>query len=96
MHESPSGSRFSAIRLLAVLSALVTLAAFTIPLLSSTASAETANPPVTVTATVGAPTTYTVGQTITGLTNGQNIHIHVDAGSPPNASASSIFGIEGS
>ncbi len=94
MHESPSSSRFSAIRLLAVLSALVTLVALTVPLLSSTASAETANPPVTVTATVGT-TTYTLGQTITGLTDGENIHIHVDAQSPPNAAASSIFGVEG-
>ena len=84
MHESLRSGRFTPMRLLAVLSALVTLAAFTIPLLSSSASAETANPPVTVTAVVGS-TTYHVGQTITGLTDGQNIHIHVDAQSPPNA-----------
>ncbi len=88
MSRSPSGRRFSPLRLLAVLSALVTLAALTIPLLSSTASAETASPPVTVTATAGG-TTYTLGQTITGLTDGENIHIHVDAGTSP------IFGIEG-
>jgi len=94
MSRSPSSGRFPALRLLAALSALVTLAALTIPLLGSAASAETASPPVTVTATVGS-TTYTLGQTITGLTDGQNIHIHVDAGSPPNATASSIFGIEG-
>jgi len=94
MSRSPSSSRFSAMRLLAVLSAVVTLAALTIPLLSSSASAETASPVVTATATAGG-STFNVGQTITGLTDGQNIHIHVDAQSPPNAAASSIFGIEG-
>jgi Fibronectin type III domain len=94
MSRSPSGRRFGAIRLLAVLSAVLTLAALTIPLLSSTASAETASPAVTVTAIVGA-NTYAVGATIPNLTDGQDIHIHVDAQSPPNATASSIFAIEG-
>jgi hypothetical protein len=96
MSRSPSGSRFGAIRLLAVLSALVTLAAFTIPLMSSSASAETANPPVTVTATVNSGSTvFALGSTIPGLHDGDVVHVSVNAGSPPNATASSIFGIEG-
>jgi hypothetical protein len=96
MSRSPSGRRFSLVRLLAALSAMVTLAAISIPLLSQPASAETANPPVTTTVTVGSGSTvYHTGDTIPGLINGSVLHIHVDAQSPPNASASSIFGIEG-
>ncbi len=49
---------------------------------------------MTVTATVNSHT-YSVGQTITGLSDGDVVAIHVDAQSPPNAVASSIFGIEG-
>ncbi len=95
MSQSPSGRRLTPLRLLAALSAMVMMAALSIPLLSQTASAETPNPPVTTTATVGSGSTvFHTGDTITGLTNGSVVHIHVDAQSPPNASASSIFGIE--
>ncbi len=66
-------------------SAVVTLAT------QAPASAETTTPPVTVTAIVGA-TTYSVGQTISGLTDGTPIDIHVVA---TGTSPSLIYGIEG-
>ena len=63
-------------------------------LTAAPAGAETANPPVTVTATVHSHT-YSAGQTMTGLSDGDVVSVHVDAQAPPNAVASSIFGIEG-
>jgi Fibronectin type III domain len=60
----------------------------------SVASAETASPLVTATATVHSHT-YSAGQTITGLSDGDVVAVHVDAQAPPNAVASSIFNIEG-
>ena len=86
MSRKPIAGRLRPLRLLAVLSALVTLAAVTIPLLSSTASAETPVGSVPVTTTVTANgTPYSYGQTITGGTDGETIHIHVDATAPPTA-----------
>jgi large repetitive protein len=58
------------------------------------ADTPTANVPVTVTAIVNGHT-FTLGQTITGLKDGDVVDVHVDAGSPPNAAPSQILSQEG-
>jgi large repetitive protein len=56
--------------------------------------ADTPNNPVTTTVQVnGAGTKFSPGATITGLHDGDTLNIHVDAQSPPNTVASSIFGV---
>ena len=88
-----SRSALAALSVVVFLAGLVGSAALAVSA-PSIASAETAHPPVTVTATVHSHT-YSVGQTITGLSDGDVVAVHVDAQAPPNAVASSIFGIEG-
>ncbi len=84
-----------AVLLLALAGLLAGLCAgATAALSAAPVSAETADPPVTVTATVHSHT-YSAGQTMTGLSDGDVVSVHVDAQAPPNAVASSIFGIEG-
>ena len=69
----------------AIATAAAVVSALAVPLLvAPAASADTPSIPVTATATT--PTT--------GLVNGSTVHFHVDAQSPPNAVASSIFGVD--
>ena len=76
--------------------ALLALAGLLAALFGAAVSAETppASVPVTVTATVNGHT-YHLGDSISGLADGDTIAVHVDAQSPPNAAPSSIFSIEG-
>ena len=74
---------------------IVAVAALLLAVCNVSVSAETppASLPVKVTATVNGHT-YNYGESITGLSDGDVVAVHVDAQSPPNAVASSIFGIE--
>jgi hypothetical protein len=71
------------------------LAALLLSICTVAVSAETppASLPVKVTATVNGHT-YNYGDSITGASDGDVVAVHVDAQSPPNAVATSIFGIE--
>jgi LPXTG-motif cell wall-anchored protein len=76
--------------------AVLALAVLGASLMVATApvQADTPSNPVTTTVQVnGAGTKFSPGATITGLHDGDTLNIHVDAQAPPNAVASSIFGV---